>query len=71
MDLITILLASTSQAQIYSFAVMLGKGDGTFEASVAYPVDANLGGAALGDFSANGKLDLVFPNMTNTIIVPG
>jgi len=71
LDLITMLLASTSQAQIYSFAVMLGKGDGTFEASVAYPVDANLGGAALGDFSANGKLDLAFPNTTNTIIVPG
>jgi len=72
LDLITILVApGTSQAQINSFAVMLGKGDGTFEPSVAYPVNASQGGPALGDFSANGKLDLVFPNVTNTIIVPG
>ena len=71
MDLITILYNQAAQPSTYSFAVMLGKGDGTFEPSVAYPVNANLGGPALGDFSANGKLDLAFPNTTNTIIVPG
>lgn len=71
LDLITILYNQAAQPPSYSFGVMLGKGDGTFEPSVAYPVNANIGSPALGDFSANGKLDLVFPNMTNTIIVPG
>jgi hypothetical protein len=39
--------------------VMLGNGDGTFQLPVAYPVTAGSQMIALGDFTGDGKLDVV------------
>ncbi|MGB8583901.1 MAG: VCBS repeat-containing protein [Candidatus Sulfotelmatobacter sp.] len=42
----------------YGFAVLLGKGDGTFQAPVSYP-SAELFALTAADLTNNGKLDLV------------
>jgi hypothetical protein len=70
LDLI-ILLSQNSSNPSAEIAVMLGNGDGTFKPAVTYSVDAGGGTLALGDFSSSGKLDLAFPNQTNTLILPG
>jgi dienelactone hydrolase len=43
-------------------SVLLGNGDGTFQAAVNYPTDTNPAGIAAGDFNKDGKLDLVVAN---------
>jgi hypothetical protein len=42
-----------------SIGVLLGRGDGTFQAAVDYPVGIAPYGIASGDFNGDGKLDLV------------
>ena len=37
--------------------VLLGNGDGTFQAIAEYPVSPSVGGLTLGDFNGDGKLD--------------
>ncbi len=39
-------------------AILLGNGDGTFQPAVSYPAGANSLHAAIGDFNADGKLDI-------------
>jgi hypothetical protein len=51
LDLITVQNSGT-------FTVLLGNGDGTFQTGVAYPYPGG-GGGVIGDFNADGKLDLV------------
>jgi hypothetical protein len=54
-------------AQIYggqggNLSVLLGKGDGTFQAAVNYRADQFPYSVAVGDFNGDGKLDLVAAN---------
>jgi hypothetical protein len=49
--------------------VLLGNGDGTFASPTNYPISSgSLGGGALADFNADGKLDVVLS--TSTAAVP-
>ena len=41
-------------------AILMGNGDGTFRATVSYPIGANPGSILAGDFAGSGKLDLAF-----------
>jgi dienelactone hydrolase len=43
-------------------SVLLGHGDGTFQAAVNYTTDTNPAGIAAADFNKDGKLDLVVAN---------
>jgi hypothetical protein len=40
-------------------AIMLGNGDGTFQAKIGYPVGGQAQDLAVGDFNGDGKMDLV------------
>jgi hypothetical protein len=42
--------------------ILLGNGDGTFQAEVDYAVDQNPSSLAVGDFNGDGKLDLAVTN---------
>jgi hypothetical protein len=42
--------------------VLLGKGDGTFQAAVSYPLDFQPESVAVGDFNGDGKPDLAVAN---------
>src|SRR5215211_753601 len=42
-----------------SAAIMLGKGDGTFQAKIEYPVAGQAQHLAAGDFNSDGRMDLV------------
>lgn len=43
-------------------AILLGRGDGTFESPVAYPVGPVAWAASIADFNADGKMDVVVTN---------
>ncbi len=45
-----------------SISVLLGKGDGTFQAAVNYAAGVRPHGVAIGDFNEDGKLDLAVAN---------
>jgi len=63
LDLITLQYPPTN-----TFTVLLGNGDGTFTVQPPYPISGSINGAAaIGDFYANGKLDLV----VSSFLVPG
>jgi len=48
--------------------VLLGNGDGTFQQpGGVYPVGSGLSGGVIGDFNADGKLDLVLSNNASTL----
>ncbi len=48
-------------------SVLLGNGDGTFQAAVNYPVGSR--SVAVGDFNADNKQDLVVTNNRNNVTV--
>jgi uncharacterized protein (TIGR03437 family) len=54
-------------------AVLLGKGDGTFESKITVPeVSVTLGHATTGDFNQDGKLDVALGSQSSLLIVlPG
>ena len=66
LDLITVQYPPTN-----TVTVLLGNGDGTFTPQPAYPVSISMNSPAavigIGDFYANGKLDLVVPS----VLLPG
>jgi hypothetical protein len=49
-------------------SVFLGKGDGTFQPAVSYPVAANPILVRLGDFDGDGKLDILVASESNTAV---
>lgn len=50
-------------------SILLGKGDGTFQAKTDYPVGQSPYGIVLQDFNGDGKLDLAVANTSNTISI--
>ena len=50
-----------------SVTVLMGNGDGTFGTPTNYLVGSPLGGGALADFNADGKLDVMVSTSTNTV----
>jgi len=50
-----------------TMTVLLGNGDGTFRPGTTYPISGPLGGGALADFNADGKLDVMLSNSTNLV----
>ena len=51
-------------------SVLLGNGDGTFQAAVNYPAGLNPFSVAVGDFNGDGKPDLAVANYgSNTVSV--
>lgn len=54
----------------YSMVVMLGNGDGTFGTGSVYPTNnaGTIGGAAITDLNADGKLDVVLANSLGAAI---
>jgi hypothetical protein len=58
LDLVTANEVSDTIAVPGNVSVLLGNGDGTFQAAVNYPVGPEPALAAVGDFNGDGKLDL-------------
>jgi FG-GAP-like repeat/FG-GAP repeat len=55
---------------ISNVSVLLGKGDGTFDAAVNYSAGFGANSVAVGDFNRDGRLDLVVSNFgTGNVIV--
>jgi hypothetical protein len=52
----------TAYGQGGSVAVLLGKGDGTFQEAVNYPAGLSANYVAVGDFNGDGKADLAVTN---------
>ena len=50
-------------------SILLGKGDGTFQAKTDYPVGQSPFGIVVQDFNGDGKLDLAVANTSNTISI--
>src|SRR5262245_6795099 len=51
--------------------ILLGNGDGTFQAAQNYSTGSGPRSVAVGDFNADGKLDLVTANAGNLSVLPG
>ena len=54
--------ASTNITDGGALSILLGKGDGTFQAAVSYGTGNNPWSLAAGDFNHDGKLDVAFTN---------
>jgi hypothetical protein len=59
----------------WSYSVLLGKGDGTFQTPVFYPQSvaggSNNSGVVIADFNNDGKLDLAFPANNSLAVLLG
>ena len=52
-----------------SVRVLLGIGDGTFQAPVSYAVSGNPGSVVLGDFNNDGKIDIATSGYTPDAVI--
>jgi autotransporter-associated beta strand protein len=57
------LVTTSIPAGVPSLSLLLGNGDGTFQAVVISPLDLQVGAVATGDFNHDGSLDLVTTNL--------
>lgn len=64
-------LIAVQNSPTNTFTVLLGNGDGTFNLQTPVSVGSSLSGGAIGDLNADGKLDLILSDDTNTLIMPG
>jgi hypothetical protein len=72
LDLILLQFQSPSTGpDTFTLIAMLGNGNGTFQPQVDYSIGTSINNIVLGDFRANGKLDLALSNNSNTLIIPG
>jgi hypothetical protein len=55
-------VACNDNTSVYVVCILLGNGDGTFQAHVDYPTGSWPSWVAVGDFNRDGKLDLVIAN---------
>src|SRR5258708_7657229 len=56
---------------IGSISVLLGNGDGTFQAAVNYASGSGTNSMAMGDFNGDGKLDLAVTNSSSVSVLLG
>jgi len=66
LDLVILQTADSSQGG-GTVTVLLGNGDGTFGSPTNYAISGSLGGGALADFNADGKLDVMLSTSTDTV----
>jgi hypothetical protein len=59
----------TANGQGDSVSVLLGNGDGTFQAHVEYPVPGEAKAVSVADLNADGAPDLAVPNSHNTLSI--
>src|ERR1019366_2828450 len=52
-------------------SVLLGNGDGTFQAPLNYSAGSNPNSIAVADFNLDGKVDLVLADLANAIVLLG
>jgi len=53
---------AAANAQSDDVSVLLGNGDGTFQAALNFAVGSGPGSVAVGDFNGDGKLDVAVVN---------
>src|SRR6516164_1047297 len=60
----------TDNINTNTVSVLLGNGDGTFQAPIQYPIDHNSWQVvALGDVNGDGKLDIVVAGSTTSVLL--
>jgi hypothetical protein len=64
-----LVVANAGVSGTASLSVLLGNGDGTFQAASSYNAGPNPVSVAIGDFNGDGKPDLVVANSSDTLSV--
>jgi hypothetical protein len=60
----------TNNSNTHTVSIVLGNGDGTFQAPVEYPFNVNSSqGVALGDVNGDGHLDVVVAGSTTSVLL--
>lgn len=67
LDLVILEIVNSYPPLQGTVTVLLGNGDGTFRPATIYPISGALGGGALSDVNADGKLDVILSNSTDTV----
>ena len=66
---IDLVVASRATGEAAVITVLPGRGDGTFETAVPYPVGDSLQSLALGDIDGDGDVDLVAADITSLVVM--